>query len=347
MSQQNYAENKNDGQFDSGTQYAWVPDENGKEIPVLILGGFGTNFQIWNGNCESYCDNHDVKWFKPEEHPFVQQLLETSHKLFKEKRDDINKLKSKMKKNMKKIQDANKELINSAFLFGDGRMKWQQIGKHGHTYSPVLVVQNMKNKPIIVLDLWGNYRRVQRKELVEFPLIADPKSVLSHFDQLKMSCARYAARLSEIEPGKTRCQWEEHGYIGMTNQCKGTIMHFTKVNKKYYTVAVKRDKKKGAYKFFNSNQIRIIKDETPGNDNKEEKLQNLEELTRHLEKLNSTLQMEKKQKEQAVEEIQKAKKLIDDQNKLLKKEKEVLDIKMSVLNREKSENEQLVTTLRE
>eukprot|EP01084_Bolivina_argentea_P044056 81109_1 len=169
--------NEKDRQFSSGS-YAWLFDKNGNETSVLILNGTSTIIQIWNGNCVTYCNIHDVKLFQRHEHPFVQKLLNSSHKLFKEKQDaieQINKLKSKVQK----IEDANQGLINSALLFDNDWIKWKQSDNHKRTYCPVLLVQDMKNKPIIVVDLWGNYHHVRRRsELVEFPSTSETNYIL-------------------------------------------------------------------------------------------------------------------------------------------------------------------------
>eukprot|EP01084_Bolivina_argentea_P124130 219966_1 len=334
--------NKNDTQFDSGSLCGWWTDENKNKTPVLILGGGdnGTLLHIWNGTTDTYCDTHTVKTFHKNQHKFVQKLLLSSYELFNEKEKAIKEVK-KLKSVEKKEKD-NKEWINAALMFTHEKMKWKKFKtSHGYTYCPVFVVQDLVEKPLIVLDIWGKYWNVRnRTELVEFPLTTE---ISSHIELLKRICEIHAARLPKIEIGKTRCQWQEDQktFFGNKNivQCQGLIRHFAKVKNSQYNVVVKRYDN-GGLVILNSDQITILRDETPGQNNTEDKIQTFKLLTTHLQHENAKLLAEKKEQDQAVEEIQKEK-------TILKKEKQVLDIKMSVLNREKSENEQLVTTLRE
>eukprot|EP01084_Bolivina_argentea_P124134 219975_1 len=327
--------NKNDTQFDSGSLCGWWTDENKNKTPVLILGGGdnGTLLHIWNGTTDTYCDTHTVKTFHKNQHKFVQKLLLSSYELFNEKEKAIKEVK-KLKSVEKKEKD-NKEWINAALMFTHEKMKWKKFKtSHGYTYCPVFVVQDLVEKPLIVLDIWGKYWNVRnRTELVEFPLTTE---ISSHIELLKRICEMCAVRLPKIEIGKTRCQWQEEQTTMFGNKhsvtCQGQIKHFANVNHGQYTVVVKRNNN-GAYLYLNSDKITILRNGTPGQDNEEDKIQSYQDITRHLQRENTKLLAEKKEQEQTVEEI--------------KKEKEVLDIKMSVLNREKSENEQLVTTLRE
>eukprot|EP01084_Bolivina_argentea_P124132 219969_1 len=322
--------NKNDTQFDSGSLCGWWTDENKNKTPVLILGGGdnGTLLHIWNGTTDTYCDTHTVKTFHKNQHKFVQKLLLSSYELFNEKEKAIKEVK-KLKSVEKKEKD-NKEWINAALMFTHEKMKWKKFKtSHGYTYCPVFVVQDLVEKPLIVLDIWGKYWNVRnRTELVEFPLTTE---ISSHIELLKRICEIHAARLPKIEIGKTRCQWQEKESTIFGNEriitCQGQINHFANVNNSQYTVVVRTDN--GGYKYLTSDKITILRNGTPGQDNAEDKIQSFEMITKHLQKENLRLLAEKKEQEQVsaaqmnqcVAQIEEQKTLIE----LMKKEKMVLE----------------------
>eukprot|EP01084_Bolivina_argentea_P010140 18898_1 len=86
------------------------------------------------------------------------------------------------------------QLINSSLIFNHETIKWKKFKtSHGYTYCPVFVVQDLIEKPLIVLDIWGKYWRIKnRTELVEFPLTTEPKYISSHIELLKRICEIYA-----------------------------------------------------------------------------------------------------------------------------------------------------------